>query len=212
MISPDKLNLIASNTLSKLIELERIKSLGLNYDDDELNNNFEILKEGYDALLDDESDESIKFKQKYLNLLELQGKPKPQPKSYSDDDNDTNDFNNDHDLPITHLPKAQNQNEQQPSQLFDYNDLMNQQDTYLDGLSNSLQNQYQMSGQMSNELGLHHELLNDLEIGLDDTQHGLNRSHGLLNKFNTKFKSNTSTYIIVIIILILILFILIFKL
>lgn len=209
MITTDRLSVIATSTLSKLLEREKIRELGLKYDDDELESNIETLSEGYEVLADDESDEALKFKHQYLNLLDILGREKPSPKPSSVKE-----------MPLTHLPKTQSQGTQQaPStsqaqqqeQIFNYDDLMDQQDTHLDNLSQSLGNQYQLSNTMTNELGQHNELLNDLELGLDDTQLRLGRSNTLLNKLNTKFKSNTSTYCITIIILVLILLILIFK-
>lgn len=209
MITTDRLSVIATSTLSKLLEREKIRELGLKYGDDELEANIDTLSQGYDVLADDESDAALKFKHQYLNLLDILGRDKPSPKPSSAKD-----------LPSTHLPKTQSAqqtpatrttNEQQQEQLFNYDDLMDQQDTHLDNLSHSLSNQYQLSSTMTNELGQHNELLQDLEIGLDDTQLRLGKSSTLLNRLNTKFKSNTSTYCITIIILVLILLILIFK-
>lgn len=202
MITTDRLSLIATSTLSKLLEREKILQLGLKYDDDELDSNLETLKEGYEVLADDDSDQALKFKHQYLNLLDLLGKDKPSPKPAKE-------------MPLTHLPKStsiqQTPSTSQQEHLFNYDDMMDQQDTHLDNLSQSIHNQHQLSNTMTTELGQHNELLNDLELGLDDTQLRLGRSNTLLGKLDRKFKSNTSTYCITIIILVLILLILIFK-
>ena len=165
MIETDRLSVIATSTLSKLLERDKIRELGLKYDDQELESNIETLSEGYEVLIDDESDEALKFKHQYLNLMDILGREKPAPKSASVDAPMQ--------LPSTHLPKtpaSATPAQQQQEQLFNYDDLMNEQDTHLDNLSQSLSNQYHLSNSMTNELGQHNELLNDLEIGLDDTQ------------------------------------------
>jgi len=89
--------------------------------------------------------------------------------------------------------------------------MMDDQDTHLDMLSQSINRQRDISEQMGSELQVHHGLLEDLEEGLDRTAARMSGASRRLDRVAKGARDNLSTVTIGALIAILLMLIIIFK-
>ncbi|KAF5366553.1 hypothetical protein D9758_008991 [Tetrapyrgos nigripes] len=89
--------------------------------------------------------------------------------------------------------------------------LMDDQDSYLDRLSHSINRQRDLSIQINDEIDVHHGLLQELDTELDRTDTRMSSARRNLDRFARGARNNSSTVAIGILILLLLILIIIFK-
>jgi len=89
--------------------------------------------------------------------------------------------------------------------------MMDEQDQYLDLLSNSINRQHHMSLQINEELDVHSDLLQDLGTQMDRTEGRLGRARKSLDKVARGVKNNGSVVAIGLLIFVLLILIIHFK-
>lgn len=95
--------------------------------------------------------------------------------------------------------------------LLEQRQMMDEQDTHLDRLSNSIRNQRDISLQIGDELDVHTGLLESLDHELDSTENRLGRARRRLNHVADGAKENGSAVAIGVLILVLLILIVVFK-
>ncbi|KAK7438072.1 hypothetical protein VKT23_018239 [Stygiomarasmius scandens] len=89
--------------------------------------------------------------------------------------------------------------------------MMDDQDTYLDQLSHSINRQRDLSMQINDEIDVHHGLLQELDTELDRTDARMSGARRKLDRFARSARNNSSTVAIGVLILLLLILIIIFK-
>ncbi|THU90407.1 hypothetical protein K435DRAFT_864345 [Dendrothele bispora CBS 962.96] len=89
--------------------------------------------------------------------------------------------------------------------------MMDNQDTYLDQLSHSINRQRDLSIQINDEIDVHHGLLQELDTELDRTDARMGGARRRLDRFARGARNNSSTVAIGVLILLLLILIVIFK-
>lgn len=95
--------------------------------------------------------------------------------------------------------------------LLQQRQMMDEQDTHLDRLSNSIRNQRDISIQINDELDVHTGLLESLDHELDTTGDRLSRARRRLDHVARGAKDNGSAVAIGVLILVLLILIIVFK-
>ncbi|OCH90219.1 hypothetical protein OBBRIDRAFT_835206 [Obba rivulosa] len=89
--------------------------------------------------------------------------------------------------------------------------IMDQQDDHLDRLSQSINRQRDLSLQIGDELEVHTGLLEELDTELDRTDSRLTRARRSLDRVAKGARENGSTFMIALLILVLLILIIVFK-
>jgi len=95
--------------------------------------------------------------------------------------------------------------------MLEQRQMMDEQDTHLDRLSNSIRNQRDISIQINDELDVHTGLLESLDHELDSTESRLGRARRRLDHVAQGAKENGSAVAIGMLILVLLILIVVFK-
>ncbi|KAH9960611.1 hypothetical protein BC827DRAFT_1206702 [Russula dissimulans] len=227
-----KLTALSTQTLSLLLERQRLQTLSPAAPTGDTNNSLHLpqitrnlsqLRVGILELesTGDHTEAIALLRNQHVRMRDMVGsdaiiEPLPEPNASQDDgppsreklQNTWSDVSKQVFTPYTDDPEA---GTDPVFLLREQQRLMDDQDVHLDSLSRSITRQHDLSMQINDELEVHTGLLEELDHDLDDTGHRLGRARQRLGRVASGAKEHGSALTIGLLILVLLVLIIVFK-